>query len=131
MVKPRFYTAIYARTREACKRILNYLRGTSNLGIYYCKGETFSLSGYCDAGFAGDVNTRRSTSGFLFDLASGLVSWASQRQKFVAVSMTEAEYVASMATREAIWISRLMKVIGCPMNSAINLYTDNQSALTH
>ena len=115
---------------EACKRILKYLRGTHNLGIYYCKGGTFSLSGYCDADFAGDVNTRRSTSGFLFELASGLVSWSSQRQKSVALSTTEAEYVAaSMATREAVWLSRLMKDIGCPASSAINLYTDNQSAL--
>ena len=62
-----------------------------------------TLIGYADADWAGDLDDRRSTSGNLFLLAKGTVSWLSKKQATVALSTTEAEYVAlSVATQEAI-----------------------------
>ena len=116
---------------EAGKRILKYLKGTLNHGISYCyDNRAFNLTGYCDSDFAGDVSTRRSTSGYVFELASGPVTWTCQRQKSVAVSTTAAEYVsASLATREAVWLRKLLNDLGHQTADALVLYVDNQNAI--
>jgi len=89
----------------------------------------FNLHGYCDADHAADVDTRRSTTGFVFLVAGGAVSWCSKRQPTVAVSSTEAEYVASAAAvKEAMWLKHLLSDMGLPFNS-IPIQGDNQSAL--
>ena len=82
---------------EAGKRVLRYLRGTSDRGVMFTKINNFKPIGYCDADYAGDCTTRRPTSGYIFFLANGLVSWMSQRQATVALSSTEAEYLAACA----------------------------------
>ena len=65
--------------------------------------------GYTDADWAGSTMDKRSTSGCCFSLGSGVVSWFSRKQKSVALSSTEAEYIAaSMATCEAIWLQKLL-----------------------
>ena len=67
------------------------------------------IIGYTDADWAGDIEKRKSTSGFIFLLGNGAISWGSKKQACVALSTTEAEYVAlSQATREAIWLQKLM-----------------------
>ncbi|KAG7203935.1 hypothetical protein KM043_017093 [Ampulex compressa] len=69
---------------EAVKRIIRYLKGSRNVGIKYRYGETvFKLVEYSDADFASDIETRRSTTGYVFTLARGPVTWSSQRQKLV------------------------------------------------
>ncbi|XP_043721118.1 secreted RxLR effector protein 161-like [Telopea speciosissima] len=59
---------------EAARRILRYVKGIANFGLLYRKGEACELFGYCDADYAGDSSTRRSTTGYTFSLESGLVS---------------------------------------------------------
>lgn len=94
---------------NTAKRVFKYLIGTAELGIMYkSDGNDFILEGYSDADFTGDVETRRSTTGYMFILANGLVTWASQRQKSVTLNTTEAEYVAAAAAaKEAIWLGSL------------------------
>lgn len=116
---------------RAVKRIISYVAGTVDYGIKY-QGEDgrLSLRGYSDADFAGDVETRRSTTGYVFELAGGPVTWASQRQKLVTLSTTEAEYVAaSITSREAVWLRRLLSDIEQPCKEATVIHVDNQSSI--
>lgn len=116
---------------RAAKRIVAYLKGTIDHGIKYQKNNSSSeLIGFVDADFAGDVETRRSTSGYVFELVNGPVTWSSQRQKLVTLSTTESEYVAAAtAAREAIWLRKLLSNIKCPCVGATIIKVDNQSAI--
>ncbi|KAE8728454.1 FACT complex subunit SPT16-like [Hibiscus syriacus] len=78
---------------EAVKWILRYLRGTTNKALCF-KGGDMILTGYVDADLAGNVDIRMSTTGYVYTLGGTAVSWVSQLQKIVALSTTEAEYVA-------------------------------------
>ena len=99
----------------ATKRTLRYLKATAYLRLSYKKCANGNLIGYSDADWAGDMDDRHSTSRNVFFLAYGAVSWLSKRQATVALSKTEAEYVAlSKATQEAIWLRRLLADIGEP-----------------
>lgn len=114
------------------KRILRYLKGTLNYGLKFDASQKhgLKLQGYSDADWGRDVNTRRSTSGYLCKLGGGTISWRSKRQSIVALSSTEAEYVAlSMATQEAIWLRRLLSSIGFQQSTAVKLFEDNQGAI--
>ena len=81
----------------AVKWILRYLRGTTKKCLCFGKGKPM-LMGYKDADLAGDIDSRKSTSGYLTTFAGGAVSWQSKLQKCIALSTTEAEYVAAPAT---------------------------------
>ena len=114
----------------AAKRILRYIRDTMDYGILYDGLNTQQLIGYSDSDFAGDVDSRRSTSGYLYVLAGGPVTWTSQRQRIVALSTTEAEYIAaSQATKEAIWLRRLLMDLGFGCDGPTELSVDNQGAI--
>ncbi|KAH9715183.1 hypothetical protein KPL71_020951 [Citrus sinensis] len=90
----------------AVKRILRYNRGTSDVALCY-GGSEFTVRGYVDSDFAGDLDKRKSTTGYVFTLAGAAVSWVSKLQTVVALSTTEAEYMAATQTcKEAIWIQR-------------------------
>jgi hypothetical protein len=81
----------------AIKRIMRYLKGTLSLGIMYKKvsGDVLQLNGWTDSDYAGDLDDRKSTSGYLFMLGGGAVSWSSKKQPIVTLSTTEAEFVAA------------------------------------
>ena len=85
-----------------------------NYGLKFSiHGEQAELNGYSDADWAGDVDTRRSTSGYVFQFGNGTISWSSRKEPTVAKSSTETEYVPlSSATQEAIWLCCLMKDFG-------------------
>ena len=116
---------------QAAKRILRYLRGTIEYGIMYvCDKEAVTLSCYSDADYAGDVSTRRSTTGYIFKMCDGPVSWCAQRQRTVSLSTTEAEYVAAgSASREVVWLRRLLEEVECLCSGPTVLNVDNQSAI--
>ena len=106
------------------------LKGTVYLGLSYKKCADGNLIGYSDADWAGDVDDRHSTSGNVFLLAKGAVSWLSKKQATVALSTTEAEYVAlSAATQEAIWLRRLLTDVGESLEDLIVINEDNQKAI--
>ena len=99
---------------KAVKRIFRYIRGTLSLQLTF-KGPLMPLNGYTDADWAGDRDTRRSTSGYVFNVGSGAISWSSKRQPTVALSSCEAEYMGqTQATKEAVWLSDLLDQINPP-----------------
>jgi hypothetical protein len=116
---------------EAVKRIFAYLKGTISFGISYFRGvKDGVLLAFSDSDFTGDADDRRSTTGNIFILNGGPVSWRSQKQKCVALSTAESEYIAaSMATKEVVWLRRLLMEIGCQQNNSTPLFCDNQSAI--
>ena len=114
----------------ALKRILRYLKGTVNYGINYSKKDSQDCICYSDADWAGDINDRRSTSGYLFQISGGAVTWSSKKQLCVALSTAEAEYIAlASAAQEAVWIRQLTTELGSPPTTATIIYEDNQSAI--
>ncbi|RVX07487.1 Retrovirus-related Pol polyprotein from transposon TNT 1-94 [Vitis vinifera] len=89
---------------EAVKWILRYLKGSLDTCLCFT-GASLKLQGYVDADFAGDIDSRKSTIGFVFTLGGTSISWASNLQKIVTLSTTEAEYVAATeAGKEMIWL---------------------------
>jgi hypothetical protein len=113
---------------EAMKWVLRYLRGTSSYSITYY-GSRDSVCGYVDLDFAGDLDKRRSTPGYVFTLAGGPISWMSKLQNIVSLSTTEAEYmVASHACKEAIWLQGLLGEFG-RMKDKVKVFCDSQSAI--
>ena len=116
---------------NALRRILKYLAGSLNLGISLSGNDhPLSLTAYCDADFAMDLDDRKSRSGFILFVNHGPVFWASRKQASCASSTTEAEYLAaSSTTKEIIWHRRLLNSLGKPPLSPTPLFTDNQSAL--
>ena len=91
---------------------MRYLRGTSKLGLCF-RGNKPLLVGYTDSDMAGDVDTRRSTSGFVFTFANGAVSWQLRLQKCVALSPTEAEFITSTeACKAMLWLKLFLNEIG-------------------
>ncbi|KAH9724129.1 Integrase catalytic domain-containing protein [Citrus sinensis] len=97
----------------AVKLILRYLYGTVDVGLLFKKDCGQQCVGYCDSDFAGDLNKRRSTTGYVFTLGGGPVSWRSILQSTIALSTTEAEYMAATeAVKEAIWLKGLFGDLG-------------------
>ncbi|KAJ8748677.1 hypothetical protein K2173_008122 [Erythroxylum novogranatense] len=79
----------------AVKQILRYLKGTLSFGCRYSSDkESYKLMGYADSDLAGDVDDRKSTTGVIFFLGENPITWSSQKQKTVALSSCEVEYVA-------------------------------------
>ncbi|CAL1360545.1 unnamed protein product [Linum trigynum] len=113
---------------EAVKWILRYLRGSSKMSLCFGDGEPV-LVGYTDADMAGDVDSRRSTSGYLITLSGGAISWQSRLQKCVALSTTEAEYIAvTEACKEMIWMKKFLNELGF-LQEQPQLFCDSQSAI--
>lgn len=112
------------------KRLLRYLRGTVEHGIQYSQEGSRECIGFSDADWAGDVTDRKSTSGYVFMLSGGAVSWSSKKQKCVALSTAEAEYVAlSSAAQESVWLRQLMTELGSTPDKPTLILEDNQSAI--
>ena len=114
----------------AVKRILRYLKGTGEYGLLYSTSDQEDLHGFSDSDWAGDLEDRKSTSGYLFKLGGAPISWRSKKQTSVALSTAEAEYVAlSSATQEVVWLRQLTTDLRNGPTGATVLYEDNKSAI--
>ncbi|XRB17738.1 retrovirus-related Pol polyprotein [Pseudoscourfieldia marina] len=117
---------------EACKKhVLRYLSGTINRGIKYNTNSNVPLKliGYCDASWGDNHENRRSTSGYIFFLNGGPISWASYLQTTVALSTVESEVMAlTEAIKEAIYIRRLLESLGAAQEGPTIIYTDSTGA---
>ena len=115
----------------AVKRILRYLKGTVNLGLKYEKSQSGTLTGYSDADWAGDLDDRHSTSGNLFLLAGGPITWLSKKQPTVALSTAEAEYMSlCSATQEAVWLRALLNEFNFHQEQPTVIKEDNQGTIS-
>ena len=114
----------------ALKRILRYLKGTTNIGILYKHDGSDKCVGYSDADWAGDPSDKKSTSGYIFMFSDGPISRSSKKQKCVALSTAEAEYVAlSGAAQECLWLRQLEVELGCLPEGPTLMFEDNQSTI--
>lgn len=111
------------------KRILRYLKETKQYGLTYNKNGNSKLEGFADADWGNNVIDRKSYTGLCFTLSSGAISWASKKQKTVALSSTEAECMSlTEACREAIYLRRLLCEITGELET-IDVFSDNQGTL--
>jgi hypothetical protein len=114
----------------ALKRVLRYVAGTTHYHLVYSPSGNDTVVGYSDADWAGCVDTRKSTSGYVFTLGGAAVSWRSNKQPVVALSSTEAEYIAgTLATQEAMFLRFLFRDLGLPMQAPTSISIDNRGAI--
>ena len=107
------------------KRIMRYLKGTMNYGLCYDKGKPGDCVGFSDSDWAGDINDRRSTSGYVFQICGTAVSWRSKKQSCVALSTAEAEYMAlASAAQEAVWMRQLIGDLTTTSTTPMTIYED-------
>ena len=110
------------------KWILRYLRGTADMKLCF-GGDKPTLVGYSDSDMAGDIDSRKSTSGYLIKFAGGAVSWQSRLQRCVALSTTEAEFIAiTEACKELLWMKKFLQELGFSQDKYL-LFVDSQSAI--
>lgn len=114
----------------AAKRILRYLKGTKNQGIEFKKENNFNLVGYTDSDWAGSLVDRKSTLGYIFCLGTNIISWSSRKQRSIALSSAQAEYIAAAdAACEAIWLRRILKDLMFEQQEPTTIHCDNMSAI--
>ena len=117
---------------KATKKILRYLQGTKNHMLTYKRSDHLKVIGYSDSDFAGCVDTRKSTFGYLFLLAEGAISWKSAKQSVIAASTMEAEFVACFkATIHGLWLRNFISGLRIVDSIArpLKIYCDNSAAV--
>jgi histone deacetylase 1/2 len=111
------------------KRILRYLRGTASHGLHITRSSSFALHDFTDADWAGSVEDRKSTGGYLVFFGQTPISWKSGKQRTIARFSTEAEYKAlADGTAEVIWLQYLLTDLQIPSISASIIWCDNLGA---
>jgi histone deacetylase 1/2 len=110
------------------KRILRYLKGTASYGFHITRGTSFALHGFTDADWAGSIDDRKSTGGYLVFFSQTPISWKSGKQRTVARSSIEVEYKAlANGIAEVIWLQYLLTDLQVPSISAPTIWCDNLS----
>ncbi|KAL8109176.1 hypothetical protein AgCh_025316 [Apium graveolens] len=115
----------------AIKRICRYVQGALDYGLIYAKGRgNYILSGFSDSDLAGSTYDRKSTGWMVFYLDENLITWVSQKQRCVALSSCEAEFMAATtAACHAIWLQRVLSHVIDIKQGPVTLYIDNRSAV--
>jgi hypothetical protein len=114
----------------AAKHVMRYLKGTLDFGPCYNGDHDFRLVGYNDSDWTGSVSDKKSTSGCCFSLGSTMTSWQSRKHSSIALSTTEAEYIAACSTScEAIWLRKLLTGLFDLEMEATVILCDNQSCI--
>ncbi|KAK0582443.1 hypothetical protein LWI29_025725 [Acer saccharum] len=114
---------------SSVKRIIRYVNGTSNYGIWYSFDTNASLVGFSDADWAGNCDDRKSTSGGCFCLGNNLVSWFCKKQNSISLSTAEAEYIAAgNGCTQLLWMKQML--VDYRFNQGtLTLFCDNMSAI--
>lgn len=113
----------------AAKRVLRYLKGTLSAKLKFFRDVNSNFIGFCDSDYAGDLDDRHSCSGYVFLMQGGSISWCSSKQQTVALSTTEAEYMALSSTvQEALWLRQFFQEFGAG-DDGTTINIDSQSAL--
>lgn len=116
---------------KVSKRILRYIAGTINYGIWYTSSNNNSLVGYTESDFVGSIDDWKSTSSYAFHLRSCLISWASRKHLIVTISLVEVEYVvATSTTFHAVWHRIILNDLKFEDKEPTPVYCDNNSTIT-
>jgi hypothetical protein len=114
------------------KKVLRYVQGTKDLMLTYRRSNSLEIKGYSDVGYAGDKDDRKSTTGYVFTLAGGAISWRSCKQSRVASSTLYAKFIACFeAMNQVLWLKKFipdLKVVDC-IDKPLKMYRDNQPAV--
>jgi hypothetical protein len=114
------------------KKILRYVQGIKDLMLTYRRSDSLEIKGYSNADYAGDKDERKSTTGYVFTLAEGAISWRSYKQTIVASTTMYAKFIACFeATNQVLWLNKFipdLKVVHC-IDKPIKMYCDNQPAV--
>jgi Reverse transcriptase (RNA-dependent DNA polymerase)/gag-polypeptide of LTR copia-type/Integrase core domain/GAG-pre-integrase domain len=114
----------------AAMRVLRYIKGTKEYGLWYKPVKDSNLIGYTDSDWAGCLDDMKSTSGYAFSLGSGICTWSTKKQTIVALSSAEAEYVAAArAVAQAAWLKRIIEDIGEKQEEPTIIFCDSKSAI--
>jgi len=116
---------------SAVKWIFWYLKGTSSIGFVFDRkmAITNDVVGYVDSNYGGDLDRRRSFSGYIFTLCNSAISWKATLQSIAALSTAEAEYIsATEGVKEAIWLRGLVNELGLTQG-VVTVFCDSQSAI--
>lgn len=123
----RFIKEPHSNHLAAAKHVLRYVKGTLNLGLVFRQSTSMNLVGYCDSDWAADKNDRKSITGYVFMMAGAAITWKSKKQQTVALSSTEAEYMAlGDAVKEVLWLIQLLKHVGLSINKPPVIFEDNE-----
>eukprot|EP00253_Pinus_taeda_P020694 PITA_20694 len=115
---------------QAVKRIFKYLQGTQNYGLWYPRDADLTLHAYTDADWVGSVDERKGTSGGAFFMGSRLVSWFSKKHSSIALSTSEAEYVAAASCcTQLLWMMQTLQDFQITCTPPISIFYDNTSAI--
>ena len=115
---------------KASKRILRYLKGTIDFGLYYSVSDDCKLIGYSDSDWAGDSNDKKNTTSFVYFLGDTAFTWMSKKQPIVTLSTCEAEYVAAITcVSHGIWLQNLLKELNMSQVEPTEIRIDNKSAI--
>jgi hypothetical protein len=114
------------------KKVLRYVQGTKDLMLTYRISDSLDIKGYLDADYAGDKDDRKATTGYVYTLARGAISWRSCKQSIVASSTMYAKFIACFeATNQVLWLKKFipdLKVVDC-IDKPLKMYCDNQPAV--
>ena len=126
----RFMACLTQQHFTAAKRVLRYLKGTVNYGVFYKRGGVSDLIGFTDSDYVGDMEDSKSTSGYVFMISGGVVAWSSRKQPIVTLSTIEAEFVVAAACAcQAIWMRRILEEIGHSQTEGTKLMCNNASTI--
>jgi hypothetical protein len=116
------------------KKVLKYIQGTKGLMLTYERSDSVEIIGYSDSDFAGCLDTKRSTSGYVFKLTGGAISWSSSKQNVMTSSTMYAEFVACYeATEQTMWLKKFVPDLGVvdSIEKPLKLYCDNELAVLY
>lgn len=115
---------------KAAKRVIRYVKDTVEFGIKFRNNEKFKLAGFSDRDWGGSIDDMRSMSGYCFSFGSGVFSWSFKKQKTVAQSTAEVEFVATAAAvNQALWLTKILNDLHLEQKEETEIFINNQAAI--
>lgn len=115
---------------KAAKRVIRYVKGTSDFGVKFTRSKKFKMVGFSDSDWGGSIDDMKSTSGYCFTDGSGVFSWSSKKQETVAQSTAEVEFIAATATvNQALWLRKILLDLDLEQKKSTEILVDNQAAI--
>ncbi|KAL1213498.1 Retrovirus-related Pol polyprotein from transposon RE1 [Cardamine amara subsp. amara] len=107
------------------KRVLRFLKGTLDIGVFYGRSPNMNLVGYTDNDYARDVEDRQSTFGYMFMLNGAAICWSSRKQDIVTLSST----AATSSACHCVWLKGMLQELNAVSDECINIMCDNSSVI--